>query len=148
MPRPRTNVNQVVIRKAEMELSTIEGSGICVKLAAIIALRDNSIVEVCKVFAINRVTLYRWIQKFKESGVSNLKDKPKGHLRSKLSPTHKDTIKKWIEENIDAKGRPAKWTIKRLREEIYGEFGIEISHMPMCGHLKKMGVVLKPRASL
>ncbi len=148
MARPRTNVNQVVIRKAEMELSTIEGSGICVKLFAITALRDNSIEEVCQVFGINRVTLYRWIRKFKESGVSNLKDKPKGHLRSKLSATHKDAVRKWVAENKDAKGLPVKWTIKNLREEIHSEFGIDISHMPMCAHLKKMGIVLKSRISL
>lgn len=146
MPKSQTTLNIATIEQAEQELKKIKSSKICIKLMAIIALKENSIETICSFFKINRMTLYRWAKKFSENGVNGLKDLSKGHNPSKLEEEHKLIIRNWIVTGKDSCGNSVNWTLKRLQKELKKEFQIEISVMPLWTHLKKMRLaVKKPR---
>jgi transposase len=112
------------------------------KLIAISALKKNSIQDICQVFNINRITLYRWVLGFKNSGISGLADKPKGHMPSKLSSFQKKELQCWVESKTDSSGIPTDWTIHKLRAELKQKFGITISYLPLWKHLQKMRLIL------
>jgi len=121
MPKSQTTLNIATIEQAEQELKKIKSSKICIKLMAIIALKDNSTETICSLFKISRMTLYRWAKKFSENGVKGLKDLSKGHNPSKLEEKHKLIIRNWIVTGKDSCGNSVNWTLKtseRIKKRI------------------------------
>ena len=146
MARPKVTIDLETVAKAEEELARIKDSKLSIQLKAIIAAREHPVENVAKILKISARSIFRWVTKFKEEGVEGLRDRPKGHLRSKLSEDHKKNIEQWIVRGKDARGKPAHWTLKKLQKEIEKEFGVTIGTTPLWKHLKKMGLVLrKPR---
>lgn len=134
------------IKKANLELNSIKDSRLSIQLKAIIASGEHTVEDVAHILHYSARTIFRWIRKFKELGIAGLRDKPKGHMRSKLTDTHRAQILEWIDTRQDHRGERINWSIDKLIAEVKNVFGVEISKTPFWKQLKKMGLVLrKPR---
>ena len=143
MARPKINVDSETIAKAEEELKKIKDSKLSIQLKAIIAAAEHPVENVANVLKVSSRSIFRWITKFKEGSVEALKDRPKGHMRSKLREEYKKEIEQWIVSGKNAKGEAVHWTLKGLKKEVEKQFGIHIGITPLWKHLKKMDLVLK-----
>ena len=143
MARAKTTLDPETVAKAQEELDKIKDSKLSIQLKAIIAVADHPAEKVADILKVSARSIFRWVEKFKAGGVEALKDRPKGHLRSKLNEEHKKTIERWVTTSKTAQGEPVHWTLRRLRTEIKKVFGVHIGVTPLWTHLKKMDLVLK-----
>jgi transposase len=139
MARPKGIVDQELIDAAKAELKKSAGHPISLRLLAIVRSGDYSQTEIAAFCGVSRGTVWRWITRFRNGGVEGLFDRPKGHNPSKLQEKHRCQIARWLEKSKDSRGKPIHWTLAKLRQEIAGQFGIEITVMPLWSHLQKMG---------
>ncbi|MFH0811237.1 MAG: helix-turn-helix domain-containing protein [Pseudomonadota bacterium] len=146
MARPKVKVNSETVARAEEALGKIKESKLAIQLKAIIASAEYPVENVGTILKVSARSIFRWIAKFNEKGVEGLRDRPKGHMRSKLTEEHKRELEYWIVHARNIRGEPVHWTLKKLKRELGKEHGIYISTTPLWKHLKKMGLGLrKPR---
>ena len=81
----RRAVSEETAKQAQEALIGIKESLLAIKLQTIISCAKHPVETVSSIIGKNRVTVWRWIRAFKESGVDGLVDKPKGHNPSKLN---------------------------------------------------------------
>jgi len=143
MARPKVNVDPETVAKAKEELDKIKDSKLSIQLKAIIAVAEHPVECVADVLKVSARSIFRWITKFKEGSVEALRDRPKGHMKSKLTEDHKKEIEQWIASSKNGQGETVHWTLQKLKRELEKEFGVNISRTPLWKHLKKMGLVLK-----
>ena len=143
MARPKVNVDPETVAKAKEELDKIKDSKLSIQLKAIIAVAEHPVECVADVLKVSARSIFRWITKFKEGSVEKLRDRPKGHMKSKLTEGHKKEIEQWIASSKNGQGETVHWTLQKLKRELEKEFGVNISRTPLWKHLKKMGLVLK-----
>lgn len=143
MARSKLNIDLQTVKKAEEQLEKIKDSKVSIQLKAIIASAEHPVENVADVLKVSRRSVFRWKTKFREGGVEGLRDRPKGHMRSKLTEDHKKEIKQWILSGRNVEGEPADWTLKKLQKEVEDEFEIRISTAALWKHLRKMGLVSK-----
>ncbi len=96
MPRPKLNIDPETIRKAEEELNKIKKSKLSIQLKGIIAASSHPVRQIADIFHVSPRSIFRWVAKFKEHGVTGLRDQPKGHMRSKLNGEQKMLIEEWL----------------------------------------------------
>lgn len=140
MDRMNRIVDKTTLRKAEEVLKTIPGNKTAIQLKAILVCEHYPVKQVAEIFGVSTRTVSRWIDKFSLYGIDGLKDKPKGHMKAKLSGKHKEIIKKWIESGIDSRGKRNRWTLQQLKIKVENELKIEISTTALWNHLKKMNL--------
>jgi transposase len=143
MARPKVSVDPKTVAKAKEELEKIKDSKLSIQLKAIIATAEHPVEHVADILKVSARSIFRWITKFKEGSVEGLRDRPKGHMRSKLAEDHKKEIEQWIVSSKNVKGETVHWTLQKLKKELEKEFGVDIGTTPLWKHLKKMGLVLK-----
>ena len=143
MARPKVNVDPETVAKAKEELDKIKDSKLSIQLKAIIAVAEHPVECVADVLKVSARSIFRWITKFKEGSVEELRDRPKGHMKSKLTEGHKKEIEQWIASSKNGQRETVHWTLQQLKRELEKEFGVDISRTPLWKHLKKMGLVLK-----
>jgi len=143
MARPKVNVDPETVAKAKEELGKIKDSKLSIQLKAIIAAAEHPVGHVADILKVSARSIFRWIMKFKEGSVEGLRDRPKGHMRSKLAEDHKKDIEQWIVSSKNVEGETVHWTLQKLKKELEKEFGVDIGTTPLWKHLKKMGLVLK-----
>jgi transposase len=146
MARPKSKIDPKTLENAETELKKLAHSKLSLQLKAIIASSDNTVQEVAKIFKVADRTVFRWVDRFTESGIDGLRDRPKGHLSSKLSQEHLNEIENWILSGKNAAGQSICWTLGRLQNEVETTFEISIGITALWNYLGKMNLVLrKPR---
>lgn len=143
MARPKKKLDLETVEEAKEELKKIKDGKTSIQLKAIIAASEHAVDKVAEVMQVSYRSIFKWIDKFKTGGIEGLKDKPKGHMRAKLTKEHLEKIEQWIISGKNADDKAVHWTLKRLRKEIKKEFGISIGKTPLWKHLKKMDLVLK-----
>jgi transposase len=143
MPRPKKLVDSATAEKAESFLGSIRDAKLVIQLKAILAVRDLPVEEVARVLRVSKRSIFRWIHRLKEGGADALRDRPKGHRRSKLDEQQKATVEGWVVSGQTPQGQPVLWTVEKLRTAIAEEFGIRVGKTPLWLLLKKRG--LAPR---
>lgn len=143
MSRPKVNVDSETIANAKEELKKIKDSKLSIQLKGIIAAAEHPVGNVADILKVSARSIFRWITKFKEGSIEGLRDRPKGHMKSKLTEDHKKLIEKWIVSSKNNKGETVHWTLNKLKKELEEEFEINIGRTPLWKHLKKMELVLK-----
>lgn len=143
MARPKVNVDPETVAKAKEELEKIKDSKLSIQLKAIIAAAEHPVEHVADILKVSARSIFRWITKFKAGSIEGLRDRPKGHMRSKLAEDHKNEIEQWIVSSKNVRGEVVHWTLQKLKKELEKEFGVDIGTTPLWKHLKKMGLVLK-----
>lgn len=131
------------IAKAEYELKQIKDHRLSIQLKAIIACGEHAVGEVAEILQCSVRSVFRWIHKFRDGGIDGLRDKPKGHMRSKLTEESKASILKWVEQGKNAGGESVNWTLDKLRKELEDVFDISIGITSLWKQLKKMDLVLR-----
>ena len=132
-----------IAQAAEYEFSKIKDGKLATQLRAIMAFEDNTAEEIAKIFKVSLRTVFRWINKFSSHGINGLIDQPKGHYQAKLTVAQKDQIKNWIVTGTNSKTETIHWTLEKLVNVIYTEFGVELTTTGVWKNLKKMNLVLK-----
>ncbi|MEN6376062.1 MAG: helix-turn-helix domain-containing protein [Smithella sp.] len=135
----RRAVSEETAIKAQEALNGIKEALLAIKLQAIISCAKHPVDIVSSVIGKNRVTVWRWIRAFKESGVNGLVDKPKGHNPSKLNKEQREQIATWLKSGSNSKGLPTHWTLKKLSMAIEEEYGIKITKTPLWITIQSMG---------
>ena len=143
MPRPTMNVDPGTVRKAKEELGRIRESKLAIQLQGIIAAARHPVHQIADILHVSPRSIFRWITKFKEQGVTGLRDQPKGHMKSKLNDEQKQAIEGWLMAGKNASGERTHWTLHKLKREIEKEFTVTIGTTPLWNHVRKMGLVLK-----
>lgn len=143
MARPKVNVDPETVAQAEEELRNIKDSKLSIQLKAIIATADHKVEDVAEILKVSARSIFRWIARFKKEGVNGLRDRPKGHMRSKLTEDHKQQIEQWMVRGENIRGEAVHWTLKKLRIEIEKEFALRIGTTPLWKHLAKMELGLR-----
>lgn len=141
MARPKQKVDDEVINKAESDLKTLKDSDIALKLLTIINYGKYPGAEVAKFFHTSQRNIFRWIEKFKESGIEGLKPRDKGKPQELLNTEQKQQVEMWIIKSQDYKGNDVNWTLEKLSKSIKEYFGIEIKKSAISNNLKKLGIV-------
>ena len=103
----------------------------------IIAAKEHSITDVCRIHGLSRTTLTGWINRFKKDNVDALKNKPK----KKKSPLnqHSETIQKWVAQNSNI-------TAKELVIKLQESYGILTSVSSVYRMLKRLTLLyITPR---
>lgn len=139
MTLTRRAINDETAELARLALANIKDSQLTIKLQAIISCSNHQVETVSSVIGKDRVTVWRWIRAFKETGVDGLIDKPKGHNPSKLSKEQREQIAMWLKTGRDPKGEPTHWTLKKLSMAIEVEYGIKITKTPLWITIQGMG---------
>ena len=146
MGRHKSLLTAEIHCKIESDLKQIHNSEIILKLTALKAATTHRQSDVAKMYNISRSTLQRWASLYKDFGKEGLKVKPKGHNPAKLTKSEKETINKWILDSSDHSGTQVHWTLNRLKQEIFNNFGKTVGKTPLWLTLKAMGLSLrKPR---
>jgi transposase len=143
MSRPKVLIDPATVAKAEACLDSIRDAKLVIQLKAILAVRDYPVEQVAQIFRVSRRSIFRWVHRLKEGGADALRDRPKGHRRSKLDEAQKAAVEHWVVTGQTAQGEPILWTVEKLRVVIDKEFGIRLSKTPLWRLLKKMN--LAPR---
>lgn len=143
MSRPKVLVDPATAEKAEACLSSIRDAKLVVQLKAILAVSDQPVDQVAKILRVSRRSIFRWVHRLKEGGAEALRDRPKGHRRSKLNDEQKAAVEHWVVTGQTAQGEPILWTVEKLRLAIAQEFHILPGKTPLWRFLKKMN--LAPR---
>jgi transposase len=137
------NVDQGTVQRAEEELSKIKGSKVAIQLQGIIAAARHPVHQIADILHVSPRSIFRWITKFKEHGVSGLRDQPKGHMKAKLNYEQKLIIEQWLLNGTNASGEHIQWTLRKLQRDIEKEFAVTIGTTPLWNHIQRMGLVLK-----
>lgn len=143
MARPKKSVDKELILKAEEEFEKLKEGKLAIQLRVIIAFGDFRTEEVARVLKVSHRSIFRWVNEFREEGIDGLKEKPKGHYKSKLTEEQKKRIKEWLINGNDSKGKKVHWTLKKLKVAVCDEFGVMISTTSLWRNLRKMGLVIK-----
>lgn len=139
MALKRRAVSDETAKQAQEALLGIKESLLAIKLQTIISCSKHPVETVSSVIGKNRVTVWRWIRAFKDSGVNGLVDKPKGHNPSKLNKEQREQIAIWLNTGKNSKGTPTDWTLKKLSMAIEEEYGIKITKTPLWITIQSMG---------
>jgi len=113
MARPKVNVDPETVAKAKEELDKIKDSKLSIQLKAIIAVAEHPVECVADVLKVSARSIFRWITKFKEGSVEELRDRPKGHMKSKLTEGHKKEIEQWIASSKNGQRETVHWTLQK-----------------------------------
>ena len=143
MSRTKTLKDKDIYALARIAKMNIKDNVLCTRLQAIISTENQPVQTVAAVIGISRMTLWRWIKRFRMSGINGLRDKPKGHKASKLGAKEREFISKWLNEGKTGKGKSIHWTLPKLLIEIENEFGIKVGKTSLWRTLKKMKFVMK-----
>jgi transposase len=143
MSHRKTLIEKDLYKQARSEKQNLKDHVLCTRLQAIISTENQPVQIVAAVIGISRMTLCRWIKRFRMSGINGLCDKPKGHKASKLGEKEREFISKWLNEGKNSKGKPIHWTLPKLVIEIKNEFGIQVGKTSLWRTLKKMKFVMK-----
>ncbi len=103
--------NDELFEKSDKLLKEIPFSTISVKLKGIIAMKDNDISKVAKIFGVSRNTLKNWARNFDLYGIDGLRSKERKSRRPKLNESQKQQVKSWIDINPNL-------TLKELKLKI------------------------------
>ena len=141
MPRPKELVDARTAAIAASCLNSIRDSKLVIQLKAILAVRDHPVEDVAGILQVSRSSIFRWVHRLQRGGADMLKDKPRGHRKSKLSDDQKAAVERWVTGGITEQGEPVLWTVERLRVAIEKEFGVSIAKTPLWLLLKKMHLV-------
>lgn len=139
MARPKEVIDIQLAEKAKVELRKITDYKICFRLQGIISSSKYPINHVASIMGISRVSLWRWINKFRDEGLGGLRDKPKGHNPSKLGEEERKQIKEWLSEGKDSNGKDIHWTLSKLIDEIERVFSIKVGMTPLWRIVRKLG---------
>ena len=74
MPRPKMNVDRGTVQRAEEELGKIKESKVAIQLQGIIAAARYPVHQIADILHVSPRSIFRWVTKFKEHGVSGLRD--------------------------------------------------------------------------
>lgn len=143
MARLKKNIDKETILRAEERFKGLREGKLAMQLRGIIAFGNNSAKEVAQILKISPRSIFRWVVRFKENDIDGLKEKPKGHYKSKLTEEQKAQLKELIKKRRNSNGEAIHWTLQKLRSEVYKEFGVTISTTALWQHLKKMGLVIR-----
>ncbi len=146
MARPKKLLTEFDIATLNTITKGDSTAAIGYRLAAVRAYVSHSANEVASFFQTEPETVIRWASKYHSFGLEGLTNKKRGHRRKKLSPSAQDTIRAWLEKDVDSKGNHVHWTLKRMTIEIADTMGIEISVAALGATLQKMGMAItRPR---
>jgi transposase len=148
MARPKVNIDEVTLMHAEEALKNLKNSKLAIQLKVIIAAGRYPVVDVSEIFQISPRTIFRWVSKFKQNGIFCLKDKQKGHLKSKLNMENKKQIEQWILTGKNSQSEKIHWTLVKLKAEVFEVFKVQISTTALWNNLRKMKLVIKKPRSL
>ncbi len=148
MSRPKKSVDKELVLKAKEEFEKLKEGKLAIQLRVIIAFGDFRTEEVARVLKVSHRSIFRWVNEFREKGINGLKEKPKGHYKSKLTEEQKKRIKEWLINGNDSKGKKVHWTLNKLKLTIHKEFGVVISTTSLWRNLKGMGLVIKSPRSI
>ncbi len=140
MPRPKVKIDPNLQEQARKELNRLPYPRKFIQLMAIMSARDYPVDTVAGILQVSRRSIFRWIDRLKKHGSEGLEDKPKGHMKAKLSPQHIQTIKKWLQTSQNTTGESTHWTLKKLQAEVYEVFHIKISTTALWKYLKEQGI--------
>jgi len=143
MGRHKSLLTVEIQHKIDADLKQIVNSDIVLKLTALKAAAVHRQSDVAIMYNISRSTLQRWAFLYKNFGKEGLKAKPKGHNPSKLTESEKETVKQWVLDSKDHSGNQVHWTLRRLKQEIFHNFGKTVGKTPLWLSLKSMGFSLK-----
>ncbi len=127
------------LQEAVEALKGLPDSKLQFRLLAVVKAAEKGISGVSDFFGVHYNTVSVWIRRFKAGGVEALKDRPKGHNPSKLSPEQLNEIERWIEGQTNRQGKVIHWTLEKIRAEIREAWGIAIAVGPLWGHLQRLG---------
>lgn len=139
MTLTRKAISEVTAEQARIALIGIKESQLAIKLQTIISCANHQVETVSSVIGKDRVTVWRWIRAFRESGVDGLIDKPRGHNPSKLNEEQRKQIAIWLNTGKNSQGEPIHWTLKKLTMAIEEEYGIKITKTPLWITIQSMG---------
>lgn len=105
-------------------------------------LKGASPEDVAKILEVNRVTVYGWLARYREGGLSALKANKRGGRPKKLD----GKALKWLFDTVSTKN-PLQlkfafslWTSKMIGQLIYQKFGIRLSKASVCRLLNQLGL--------
>jgi len=139
MARPKEFLDEELVELAKAELKKIKEHKICFRLQAIISSSTHSLGQVSSILNVNRTTIWRWIKRFNNQGITGLRDRPRGHRLSKLGKNEQEQITRWLEESKDSKGEEIYWTLPLLIQEINSVYGIQIGKTALWNLVRKLG---------
>jgi transposase len=125
-------LNESLIAQSKQKLKEIPFSKVTVKLKAIAALENNSILKVAQVFSVQRNTIKSWIKNFNNNGVEGLELKIKSPRKSKLNNRQIEDLQAWIKNN------QGNFTLLKIQKVIKERYGVEISHNGVWKMLKRL----------
>jgi transposase len=148
MARPKKWLDEVLGEKARKALEETQDTVLLLRLKAIRRCLDMHILAVARGMGCSRKTLERWIRLFHKGGLEGLKNRPKGHNPSKLTPRQESQLSGWIERSQSPAGKPIHWTLLLLRQAIRERFGVEVGMTPLWLRVRRLGFRQKtPRPS-
>jgi len=139
MARPKAQFMRKLAERALADLDAVELRGLEVKLKAIAAAATHPVATVADIMGVTAQTVLRWVGDYREGGIEGLQRKAKAPRPSKLSPKQKAAAISWLRAGKTPGGRPAHWTIDRLRAAISEEFGVTLGRNTIWVWLRKEG---------
>ena len=106
--------------------------------------------EIARELNVSRASVSAWARQVSEEGIKGLRKRnAKGSL-SKLTPEHRQALKRWLERGALACGFSTdRWTLERVHKLIKREFGVAYHPNYLNRLLRKLGFSLQkpvPRA--
>ena len=98
-------------------------------------------LDVAAAFAIDRTTLFRWLQRYEAEGEAGLHRKAGSGRRRKLEELSEEELRSLVLEGALHFGYETDlWTVGRLRRVIMEEFSMELSKNTVWRQLRNAGL--------
>jgi transposase len=108
--------------------------------AARLLLRGKPPAEVAVTVGAPRQTVYRWLDLLNKSGIDALREMSKGGRPAQLDSNQHERLRQILLAGPQAAGFGTElWTIKRVRQTIKREFGVQYSAVHVWRLLGKLG---------
>ena len=108
--------------------------------AARLLLQGKAPAEVAIKVGAPRLTVYRWLEVLNEGGIDALREMSKGGRPAQLDSTQHEQLRQILLAGAQVAGFGTElWTLRRVRQTIKREFGVQYSEVHVWRLLGKLG---------
>ena len=106
--------------------------------------QGQKVADVAQAMAVSTITIYKWFERFRETGIDGLVNQPKGRPPRKADENYLKALETALDQEPSALGYSfAIWTVERLRDHLEMETGVHLHVNYLSVLMKQQGFVYR-----
>jgi transposase len=106
--------------------------------------QGQKVADVAQTMAVSTITIYKWVERFREGGVDGLANQPKGRPKRKADDNYLKALAAALDQEPSELGYSfAIWTVERLRDHLEQETGVHLHVNYLSVLMRQQGFVYR-----